>query len=288
MYAIGRSNEGVIPRRLLRRIFLPGSGHVWSASPYVGCHHFEIRSKGVPPSEPIPKPNAAELLSRELREGQVPASGRILIGAHCDPFPVMEERLGITHGMLAAAAGHPGGVTVWTRREAAAQTIADSEVEPSRLRISVGLSTLDRALAASYEDGASAPLERLRLIAEVAARGHSVELMVAPILPGINDGPANLRNVIEAGAAAGAIAYTRLLPDLDAGGVEWTMPNVRALQPFMNPRKARRYQGDWDPSDFTRQVCRFIDETAGVAGLALGSLGLLRGDRAGQLGLSLV
>ncbi len=200
----------------------------------------------------------------------------------------MEERLGITHGMLVAAARHPGGVTIWTRRDAVAQTIADSEIGPSRLRVAVGLSTLDRSLAASYEDGASTPLQRLRLIAELAGKGYSVELMVAPILPGINDGPISLRNVIEAGAAAGAMAYTRLLPDLDAGGAEWDMPNVRALQPFLNPRKVRGYQGDWNPSDYTRQVCRFIDETAGVAGLAHGSLGLVPGDRAGQLGLSLV
>ena len=69
-------------------------------------------------------------------------------------------------------------------------------------RVYVSVTTLDRRLARTLEPRAAAPQRRLATIRALAQAGVPVGVMVAPIIPQLND--RDLEAILEAAAAAGA------------------------------------------------------------------------------------
>ncbi len=66
----------------------------------------------------------------------------------------------------------------------------------------LSITSLDSELAGKLEPRASRPLHRLRAIRELTAAGVPVGVMVAPVIPGLNDH--EVPAILEAAAAAGA------------------------------------------------------------------------------------
>ncbi len=75
--------------------------------------------------------------------------------------------------------------------------------------VSVSLTTLDTALARSMEPRTSTPAARLRTISDMAAAGISVQVMIAPVIPGLND--REIPALLDAARAAGARAASYIL-----------------------------------------------------------------------------
>ena len=69
-------------------------------------------------------------------------------------------------------------------------------------RVAISVTTLEPALARTLEPRAAAPHRRLQALREVSAAGVPASVMVAPIIPGLNDH--EIEAVLEAAAAAGA------------------------------------------------------------------------------------
>jgi len=78
--------------------------------------------------------------------------------------------------------------------------------------VALSVTTLDVELARRMEPRASAPAERLRAIAELAAAGIPASVMVAPVVPGLTDHeiPAILAAAAEAGAESAGYVPLRL------------------------------------------------------------------------------
>lgn len=70
--------------------------------------------------------------------------------------------------------------------------------------VAVHLSALDPALSRRLEGQGDAPAARLEAAAELAGRGLSVTVVLSPLLPGINDGREQLRELLAAAGRAGA------------------------------------------------------------------------------------
>ena len=70
--------------------------------------------------------------------------------------------------------------------------------------VNVTITTLDEGVWRRLEPRTPHPRARLRVMAALAERGIDVGLFLAPILPGITDGPGALEAVAEAAAAHGA------------------------------------------------------------------------------------
>src|SRR6185503_13016098 len=69
-------------------------------------------------------------------------------------------------------------------------------------RVYLSITTLDRDLARRMEPRAAAPHRRLQAVETLAKAGVPVGVMVAPIIPQLND--RDLEAILEAAAAAGA------------------------------------------------------------------------------------
>src|SRR5262249_23874167 len=72
------------------------------------------------------------------------------------------------------------------------------------VHVNVSITTLDAALARSMEPRTSTPQARLRAVKELADAGVLVRVMVAPIIPGLND--SEMPAILAAAKAAGARA----------------------------------------------------------------------------------
>ena len=149
------------------------------------------------------KPDAAMLLDRELRRrGYRPEP--IHLGANTDPYQPLEREVKITRQILAKLLefGHP--VTVLTKGALIERDVdLLAELARRRLaRVAFSITTLDRELKRTLEPRAASPAARLRALATLASAGVPTAVMVAPVIPAVNDH--ELEAILEAAAKAGA------------------------------------------------------------------------------------
>jgi DNA repair photolyase len=138
----------------------------------------------------------------------------ITLSGVTDCYQPAERKLRLTRGCLQVMldARQPLGIitknTLVTRdldllAPLAAQNLA---------RVFVSITTLDDQLARTLEPRTATPQARLRAVSELARSGVSVGVMVAPIIPGLNDRemPAILAAAKEAGAEWAGYVLLRL------------------------------------------------------------------------------
>ncbi|MEW4528726.1 PA0069 family radical SAM protein [Maioricimonas sp. JC845] len=89
--------------------------------------------------------------------------------------------------------------------------------------VSLSVTTLDAELARVMEPRTSTPAARLRAIRELSAAGIPVSVMVAPVIPGLNDHeiPAILEAAADAGAVAAGYVLLRLPLTVRPVFLEW-------------------------------------------------------------------
>jgi DNA repair photolyase len=120
-----------------------------------------------------------------------------------DPFPPHVEIQDEAARVVEVLAAH--GVETWlmTRgfiRPAALRTLAANR---EKVRVTVGLTTLDRSLQRVLEPLAASPSLRLRQIARLRGLGIPVQVSLEPLVPGLTDTRINLTGLLQALAVAG-------------------------------------------------------------------------------------
>lgn len=144
-------------------------------------------------------------LARRL-ERAVQRSEPIVLGAGVDPYAGDAELRARTHRLLTAIADLDGAEVALTTASPLVLVDLDLLVEIDRdssLSVELVATTSDPGLARRMEPGAPSPAERLSALREIAAQGIVTRLRVAPLLPGLTDGQAALRPLVETAAAAG-------------------------------------------------------------------------------------
>jgi DNA repair photolyase len=131
----------------------------------------------------------------------------------------------------------------------------------------VSVTTLDANLARSMEPRTATPEARLRAIRELSAVGIPVGVMVAPIIPGINDSevPAILHAARAAGARTAGYTLVRLPLAVRPVFEEWLMRNYpdKAERVFSLIRSTR--QGRMNDAQFGTRMRGQGNYAAGVA-----------------------
>lgn len=197
-----------------------------SLNPYRGCEHgcsycyarpyheFLGFSAGLDFEQKIlVKPRAAELLRAELMSPRWKPQPLAMSGV-TDCYQPIERRLGITRACLDVLAEFQNPVGIVTKNHLVTRDIdllmALAKVGAASVHISV--TTLDPALARILEPRASLPNHRLDAIQKLSMAGIPVGVLVAPVIPGLNEHeiPAILAAARKAGAARAAYTLLRL------------------------------------------------------------------------------
>ena len=202
----------------------PDIGFGSSINPYKGCEHGCIYCYARPSHAYLNlspgldfetrifyKPNAAELLERELRKpGYRPSF--IALGANTDPYQPVERRLQVTRGILEVLERFRHPVGIITKGAALVERDLDLLARMAQQRlvgVGITLTTLRPELKRTLEPRASSPQARLRVMRRLKEAGVPVRVMFSPVIPCVNDD--ELEQVLEAAAEAGASSASYVL-----------------------------------------------------------------------------
>ncbi len=83
-----------------------------------------------------------------------------------------------------------------------------------RVAVNLSVPTVDEAAWRSTEPHTPNPRARLEAVAELKRRGIPSGILIAPIMPGINDKPAQIAPILEAASEAGADFVTPIALNL--------------------------------------------------------------------------
>ena len=149
------------------------------------------------------KPRAAELLRRELSSSKWEPQPLAMSGV-TDCYQPAERHFRITRSCLEVLAEFRQPISIITKNFLVTRDL-DLLKELAgfdAVQVFISITTLNTDLAAKMEPRASRPAHRLRAVEMLAKAGVPVGVMVAPIIPGLND--REIPAVLEAAKAAGA------------------------------------------------------------------------------------
>jgi DNA repair photolyase len=204
------------PRVIITKNDSPDIGFDRSINPYRGCEHgcvycfarpthaFQGLSPGLDfETKLFAKPNAAELLEKELaKPGYAPKT--IAMGTNTDPYQPIEKRFRITRGILEVLSrtNHPVGIVTKSALVTRDIDILAPMADRRLAKVALSVTTLDPRLARKMEPRAATPAKRLETIRRLSEAGIPVSVLVAPLVPGINDH--EIEDILQATYAAGA------------------------------------------------------------------------------------
>jgi DNA repair photolyase len=202
-------------RQIITRNESPDISFDRSINPYRGCEHgcaycfarpthaFMGLSPGLDfETRLFAKPNAARLLEKELsRRGYQPKT--MAIGTNTDPYQPVERRYRIMREILEVLdrTSHPVGIVTKSALVVRDLDILSRMAERGLVKVALSVTTLDRKLARAMEPRAATPTRRLETLKLLSEAGIPTTVMVAPIIPALNE--PEIERILEAAAAAG-------------------------------------------------------------------------------------
>ncbi len=253
-------------RTIITRNDSPDIGFERSINPYRGCEHgcsycfarpthaFQGLSPGLDFETKIfAKSGAAELLEKELRApGYVPRT--IALGANTDPYQPVERRLRLTRSILEVLArtNHPVGIVTKSALVTRDLDILAPMAARGLVKVAISVTTLDAGLARRMEPRAPTPPRRLDTIRQLTDAGIPVTVLVAPIIPAINDHEieAILRASQLAGAREAGYVLLRLPHELKDLVRDWLQEHYpdklrHVLSVLQEARGGKDYDSGW-------------------------------------------
>jgi DNA repair photolyase len=153
----------------------------------------------------VVKVNAPERLRAELAKPSWKGE-HIALGTNTDPYQWVEGRYKLTRGIWEAMieARNPGSVL--TKSPLLLRDL-DLMIELARradFSAALSVPTLDEKAWRATEPHTPHPRARLEAVAELNRAGIRTGILVAPLMPGINDSPEQVGRILELAAEAGA------------------------------------------------------------------------------------
>jgi DNA repair photolyase len=216
--AMGINFHEVRARSALNRVGGEGFGFGWTINPYRGCTHacvfcfarrthtyLDLNAGRDFEREIVVKVNVPEVLRAELAR---PSWKRDLValGTNTDPYQWVESRYRMMPEILEALEEAETPVSVLTKSPLAIRDVDLYERMAKHLPVSVNLSvpTLDEKAWRATEPHTPSPSARLDAVAELRSRGIDSGVLIAPLMPGINDSPEQVKPIVDRARKAGA------------------------------------------------------------------------------------
>ena len=253
-------------RKIITRNDSPDIGFDRSINPYRGCEHGCVYCFARPShaymglsagldfeTKLFAKPDAPELLERELSAPNY--SPRVIaIGTNTDPYQPIERKYEIMRGILEVLdrAGHPVGIVTKSALVTRDIDILSRMARRGLVKVALSVTSLDPKLARTMEPRAATPPRRIEAIRRLSEAGIPTSVMVAPVVPAIND--AEIERILDAAYAAGAreAGYVLLRLPLEVRDLfrEWVMENFpdryrHVFKLIRDMRGGKDYDAKW-------------------------------------------
>jgi DNA repair photolyase len=229
----------------------------WTINPYRGCSHacvycfarathwfldmgagkdFETRI--------LVKVNVVEVLRAQLGARRWKGE-HTAMGTNTDPYQAAEGKYRLMPGIIQALIDYRNPFSILTKGTMLLRDLdllcAAAEVVDVHTSFSIG--TLDEKAWRLAEPGTPHPRKRIDAVARLNRAGIPCGVLMAPILPGINDDPKTLRRTAEAAVNAGATHVYPILLHLRPRVKEVFMDWLEREYPGLVPRYEEIYRG---------------------------------------------
>jgi DNA repair photolyase len=194
-----------------------------SINPYRGCEHGCIYCYARPTHAWLDlspgldfetrlsyKHNAAEQLEAELRAPGYRCKS-ITLGANTDPYQPIEKQYRITRQLLQVLQRFRHPVAIITKSHLVSRDIDIlAEMAADNLcSVAISVTTLDHDLKRAMEPRTPTAAMRLQTMERLASAGIPVNLLLAPVIPALNDH--EIETIVEQAASAGAASASYIL-----------------------------------------------------------------------------
>jgi DNA repair photolyase len=244
----------------------------WSINPYRGCSHacsycfarpthtyLNLSPLGDFEKTVVVKTNVVEVLRRELAKPSWRGE-HVALGTNTDPYQRCEGRYRLLPGIIGALGESGTPFSVLTKGTLITRDVEPLRAAAARVPVAAALTAgmLDEDLWRESEPGTPSPRARLRAVRELNDAGIPTGVMLAPIMPGLNDDAEQLAALVDAAAAAGAVHITPIVLHLRPGVREVFRPWLAARHPELVQRYAALYRGAEAAWAYREEVTAFV------------------------------
>ncbi len=245
----------------------------WTVNPYRGCTHACLFCFARPTHkyldfnagrdferEIVVKVNAPEVLRGELARPSWKGE-HVALGTNTDPYQWVEGRYRLTRGILETLRDAANPASVLTKSPLLLRDLDVMLELAERASFSACLSipTLDEKAWRATEPHTPSPRARLEAVAELNRAGIPTGVLIAPLMPGINDAPHQVEPLLEAAEEAGATSIGGLALHLRGEVRQVFMGWLREQRPDLVSRYEELYRrGAYAPKDERRRLARMV------------------------------
>ena len=176
----------------------------WTLNPYFGCQHgcfycyARFMKKFTNHKEKWGnfvdiKINAPKLLAKEIKKKK---KGKVWISGICDPYQPVERKYKLTRKCLEILLENNWPVIIQTKSPL---ILRDLDLLRKFQNIEVGftITTADERIKKIFEPKTSSIEERINALANLHKKGIKTYVMIAPILPGVENLPVKLEGKVD-------------------------------------------------------------------------------------------
>ncbi|MCW3029307.1 MAG: radical protein [Solirubrobacterales bacterium] len=256
----------------------------WTINPYRGCAHACIFCFARPTHkyldfdagrdferEIVVKVNAPEVLRAELARPSWKHE-HVAMGTNTDPYQWVEGRYRLMEGIWEALRDAANPCSVLTKSPLLLRDLKLMLEIAERTSITACLSipTLDEKAWRATEPHTPSPRARIEAVAELNRAGIPTGVLIAPLMPGINDAPHQVEPLLELVTEAGATSIGGIALHLRGEVREIFMDWLRAQRPDLVPRYQELYkQGAYAPRQERERLSRMVRRRGSNPGFRL-------------------
>ncbi len=236
----------------------------WTINPYRGCTHactycfarpthtyLDLNAREDFEREIVVKVNLPELVRAEL--GRRSWKGEhVALGTNTDPYQWVEGRYRLMEGIWEAMRDFANPCSVLTKSPL---LLRDLELmkqicERTEFVANLSIPTLEEKAWRRTEPHTPHPRKRIEAVAELTRAGIPAGVLIAPLIPGVNDAPGQVEELVglvgEAGAQSIAGVGLHLRGEVREIWFDW----LRQYRPDLVPRYERLYRrGAYMPAE---------------------------------------
>lgn len=210
--------------------------------------------------EIVVKVNAPEVVRAELRRPSWKGE-HVAMGTNTDPYQWVESRYKLMPGIWEAFRDARNPCSILTKSPLLLRDIELMKQISAVTQIHANLSipTLDAKAWRATEPHTPHPRARLEAVAELNRAGIPTGVLIAPLMPGINDAPEQIEPLLEAAIEAGATAIGGVALHLRGEVKKLFMDWLRAERPDLVERYEELYaRGAYAPPEERRRLAGLL------------------------------
>jgi DNA repair photolyase len=244
----------------------------WTINPYRGCSHacrycfarpthtyLDFNAREDFEREIVVKVNTPEVARAELTRPRWTRE-HVALGTNTDPYQWVESKYRLLPGVWEAMRDSRTPCSVLTKSPLLLRDIELFKQIPS-FAANLSIPTLDEKAWRASEPHTPHPRKRIEAVAALNRAGIPTGVLIAPLMPGINDSPEQVNEILELCAEAGAVSIGGICLHLRGEVRDIVMDWLRSYRPDLVPRYESLYaRGAYAPKAERERLSRLVSE----------------------------